>query len=575
MVPREAVEARPRSAVEILDDGWRIYFADPLLLGSLTAFFYLPAVTCLLVLLTQPLPETGSWRILLPALCALLLPLTGLSAGACQEAFHSWSEGYDASFGECLQAACQRVLYHVASQALSLVGPAALITFMVSSHLSVGNRVFGVIVFWLFTSVMALFSLTRQPSFAAGKPRFWRAFRYSFKVSGQSLDKALLLTTMRGTLLLFAVLNLHLFGIFAFWVAEHLGGFDVAYASVVCEIDNAAYTLALILLAWALLSPFSEACNYLLFVDARTRFEGLDLWNRVQDYFPVRQVGWVESSKPTVRDRWVPKTTPTLLVLGASLLTVASALATEQPLPAVTTARQEVQKIRDEVKAANPYPGGRPWMARLEAVGKRLEESAGKTGGFRWYQLALNDFPNLQQTPAVTFLDDLDTRLAMVEDSLTRPRQQPKAEAPSTDQIKSLVPPDKRNAVKKKSQKPDEQKKPDEPPPVQDDHPVQGINPAQPVGPPMVAPLALGGAANLLLIVLIGLLAAALVAGLAYVLYSYFRDRAKTPPRQAGPLTGKADDELDDPAKQDPAQLWRQADDRARAGDYLGAVRII
>jgi hypothetical protein len=214
-------------------------------------------------------------------------------------------------------------------------------------------------------------------------------------------------------------------------------------------------------------------------------------------------------------------------------------------------------------------------MGRLEAAARRLEENTGKTGGYRWFQTALADFPNLQQKPAVVYLEDLDSRLAMIEDSLARPRQQPQADAPSAEKIKSLVPPDRRNSGKKKSQKVDDPKqKPDEPP-VQDDQPVQGINPAKPAGPPMVAPVALGGAANLLLVVLLGLLLAALVAGLAYVLYSYFRDRVKTPPRQAGPLTGKADDELDDPAKQDPAQLWRQADEKARAGDYLGAVRTI
>src|SRR5204862_3303154 len=124
---------------------------------------------------------------------------------------------------------------------------------------------------------------TRQPSVAAGTPRFWRAVGYAFKASGQHFGRAFLLTALRGMLLLFAFLNLHFLGSFALWAAESLGGFDVAYASVICSLDNGAYALVLLLISWCLLVPFNEAANYLFFVDARTRFEGLDLWNRVQD----------------------------------------------------------------------------------------------------------------------------------------------------------------------------------------------------------------------------------------------------------------------------------------------------
>src|SRR5439155_17245593 len=47
MAPREAVEARPRGTVEILDDAWRLAFADAPLLLSLSALFILPALVCL------------------------------------------------------------------------------------------------------------------------------------------------------------------------------------------------------------------------------------------------------------------------------------------------------------------------------------------------------------------------------------------------------------------------------------------------------------------------------------------------------------------------------------------------
>ena len=42
-----------------------------------------------------------------------------------------------------------------------------------------------------------------------------------------------------------------------------------------------------LLLAWLLLTPFFEESNYLLYVDARARYEGLDLWYRVRRHFPL------------------------------------------------------------------------------------------------------------------------------------------------------------------------------------------------------------------------------------------------------------------------------------------------
>src|ERR1700722_20686429 len=95
MAPREATQARPRRTVEILDDAWRIYFADLPFLLALTFVFYLPASIGLVLLMVDPTPEWLPSPWLLPPVTAMLIPLTGLSAGACQEAFYSWAEGYD------------------------------------------------------------------------------------------------------------------------------------------------------------------------------------------------------------------------------------------------------------------------------------------------------------------------------------------------------------------------------------------------------------------------------------------------------------------------------------------------
>src|SRR5262249_58738481 len=114
----------------------------------------------------------GLARLALPALAAVLLPLTGLSAGACQEAFHSWAEGYRASFGECLRAALARGPNHAAAQVLALAAPVAVLACATSPWLP--GAVAGLAVLFLVPAgfALSLFGLARHPSFAAGPPRF-------------------------------------------------------------------------------------------------------------------------------------------------------------------------------------------------------------------------------------------------------------------------------------------------------------------------------------------------------------------------------------------------------------------
>src|SRR5947207_9862899 len=124
MALQDHVEVRPRSTGEILDDAWRLYLGDLPLLLALTGLFLLPAAGVALWLVAGPTPEAGWTRALLPALAALLFPLTGLASGACQEAFHLRAEGHAPRLRECLAAAGRRGLNHVTSQALMLALPA-------------------------------------------------------------------------------------------------------------------------------------------------------------------------------------------------------------------------------------------------------------------------------------------------------------------------------------------------------------------------------------------------------------------------------------------------------------------
>jgi hypothetical protein len=54
---------------------------------------------------------------------AVLLPLSGLGAGACQEAFHLWTEDRPATLGRCLRTALRRGVNHVTAEAMVLALP--------------------------------------------------------------------------------------------------------------------------------------------------------------------------------------------------------------------------------------------------------------------------------------------------------------------------------------------------------------------------------------------------------------------------------------------------------------------
>src|SRR5947209_19267818 len=138
MPPRDVVEARPRSTAELLDDAWRIYRADVPLLLALTGAVFLPAAACLAALVFYP--AGAAVGLLLVLLASLLLPATGLAAGACQEAYQSWAESYPITFGECYQAALRRGLHHAAAQALTVLPPLLVLVGLVSPTLPAGLR---------------------------------------------------------------------------------------------------------------------------------------------------------------------------------------------------------------------------------------------------------------------------------------------------------------------------------------------------------------------------------------------------------------------------------------------------
>ena len=101
-----------------MDDACRLALADAPLLLALSGLFTVPAACVSLLLLAQPQPVAWEARAVLPALAALLLPLTGLGSGACQDLLRRRAEGEPVALGGCLVRALRRGLDHAAAAAI-------------------------------------------------------------------------------------------------------------------------------------------------------------------------------------------------------------------------------------------------------------------------------------------------------------------------------------------------------------------------------------------------------------------------------------------------------------------------
>ncbi len=343
------MEIRPRTTGEILDDAWRLALADALPLLLFSTLFLIPAFVVLLLLLAEPVPA-GIAQCGLPALAALLLALTGLASGACQELFRRRAAEEPVSVRDCLAATLRHGLEHAAARAVLMGGIVLGLFVLVMPGLL------------LWTSSTSLHVLL-----AAGKGRSGTLLRELRRDAASAPLKSAAITSCRLPLLLLVALELHLLGLAVLWIADNLGGFDTALLSVELTFwSNPVYTMALFMLSWLLLTPFFEAGNFLLHTDIRTRQEGLDLQYRVQRAF----AGFLRSDAKAVpagvppSDR-IGKRIGALLLLASLFLMGHPARADEEQLEVVRSARREIETIRDEVKKAEPYPGGQRWAGRL------------------------------------------------------------------------------------------------------------------------------------------------------------------------------------------------------------------
>jgi hypothetical protein len=550
------VEIRPRTTGEVLDDAWRLALADAPFLMLFSALSLVPAFSVLLLLLARPAPAGGA-QLVLPALAALLMALTGVGSGACQELFRRRAAGEPVHAAGCLGAALRHGLEHAAARAVLLSGVLLGLPFLLMPSL----------LLWTVSTPV-------HPLIAAGAGRSGALFRELSREAAYAPIKAAAVTLSRLPLLLLLVIDLHLLAESGVWVAGDLAGFDTALLSAQLGfLQNPVYTTALFLLGWLLLAPFFEAGNFVLHTDVRTRQEGLDLLYRVQRVFPTAARG--------VRAGIL------LVLAGAAWSMAGTARAAEAQLDAVRAVRHEVEVIRGEVKAAEPYPGGRRWEGRLQQLAGRLARSGdGNARRFRWFDRALAGFGARNRDDALHVLDDLHGRLGLLEDTLSAPRQgSDGAEAskprPSREEVKSAL---RREEARKSSRsqpggkKVEEREEPrreeirrDEPAPEGQHAPGGGG------GGPRVSVPAGGGGFGPLGWGLLGGLAVAVLAVAGYLFWSSRQGgpRPPKPARETGTAAAAPADQGPHPLDESPDKLWRQAEGLAGQGRFRDAVRVL
>jgi len=570
------VEIRPRSTGEILDDAWRLALADAPVLLLFGTLFLIPAFTVLLLLLGQPVPA-GIGQCGLPALAALLLPLTGLASGACQELFRRRAANESAAASGCLASALRHGLEHAAARAALLCGclPGLLLFVCglqssASPALKLLGFLFGPLMILLLTFPLWVGSTSLPVLITNGAVRSGTLWRELRRDAAFAPGKAAAVTLCRLPLLLLAALELHLFGAAVLWIADNLGGFDTALLGAeLTFLANPVYTTALFLLSWLLLTPFFEAGNFLLHADIRTRQEGLDLQYRVQRAL----AGGTGVSPAGTSDR---RRVGVSLLLAALLLTSRSARADEAQLDAVRSVRQEIETIRDEVKKSVPYPGGQRWVGRLRSLERRLARAAGGDARrFRWFEQTITDFADRKQADALLVLDDLHRRLSLLEDTLA-PREPAEASGRSPEDIKSLLRGTegrKRERARVREPIEEERQEPERKELRREEPPAEG--PGAGGGGPRVRVHAGGGGGLSFLgwLLLGGLALAVLVVALVLFLSSPRRPRSAKPPSATG--VEAAESETRQVLEESPDALWRQAEGLAGEERFREAVRLL
>jgi hypothetical protein len=533
----DALAVEPRTTGEVLDDAWRLALREYPFLLFYTTLFWVPAFAALLLLVTRT-PSASFLIAGLVALTAVLLALTGIGSGACQDRLHRLARGR-ASRGPradhpfvSLWAALKRGPEHVAARVLLLVG----------GVLGLGCIVLPGLILWMSgATVHALLARERTPG--------WRVLGELGREAISRPAGAAAVVLTRIPLLLLAVINLHLVVLALLWAADSFAGFETGLLALQLSPANPLYVLVLFQFAWVLLSPYHEAANFLLYTDTRIRQEGLDLLYRVR-----RALAGV--------------------MIAVGLLAGATAAQARQPEAPVRAVREGVEAVLAEVREAEPYPGGGHWEPRLRDLARQFR----KVRAEPWFDQALSGFARADREGAIRRLEGLRDRLLLLEEALAPPRQEgPTRALPSTEEMKRRLPGSRAGPRKPippvKRTRPESSRQPEPEDRGEGDPADQGPS-GRPAGPGVVPPAPGGGLGDLGGWILGGLTLAVLVAALFLFLAS--RRGSRPAARKKAPTeSSDLPEEEPTPGEVAPDVLWRQADALARQGQFLEALRCL
>jgi hypothetical protein len=555
---------RPRTTGEIFDDAWRLYLSDVAGLLLVSGLFYAPLAVLVLLLVTERPPENLWIKLSLPIFTALAVPWTGIGAGACQEAFRRQP---GETLISCLGTAGRNGLQHATARAiaagLSLVG----LIFLVLPGLTIWGG-----------------SATVHAVLAGKEGRLYQAFQAAGRESQRQPGKVLSLMLGRGALMIFALLNLHTLIMVGFWIGENLAGFEwAALATGLSLIHNPTYVLILVLLAGVVLAPYSEAVNYLFHVDSQARYEGLDLWHRVQQQFRLRTLAdpprQLLAGAVDQRNHQGRSERPQFLGCLCCLLFFAwpASVQTADALTPVRNARREIAVIREEVKTKEPFPGGEFWKGRLQQLANRLDPGGDeRRGKYRWLHEAAQGFRHRNCEDTLMALESIDQKLALIEENLSAEFSADGHPAGkwSKERIKELLPADSHDSDKPtKSDSGRQRRKAEQRQIEREDERPERAGGRGDSG--LVVPARTSGLSAVGWVFFWGILLAVCAAALVIAWRNRIPKPKSAPTHEAEPKEPSLEEILSHSNPQTVAELWRQAEDLAQQGCCLEAVRSL
>jgi hypothetical protein len=551
------VDYRLRTLGEILDDGTRLLLRDLGPLYFLSTLFATPWLAMLLWCLTEP---TSAWTWLLGFAAAGLMFMGGLGPGACQELLRQRAADRRPGAWDCIRGALARAPVHMALRILWLVPllAIAIVTKTVSSMASyrwpweaqaaVGLLL--ILVFALPVLLLLLRGLTGHAQAAEGLTRLGETFRASAQEVRRQSGKAWGLLLALVCIFLLLILNLFALTLVGIMLAESLGGQDLAYATRLMSLGDSVFFTVMLVLAYLLLAPYIEIVRHLYHVDARTRYEGLDLWYRVRRQFPVAAAS---------------KSVAVVAGLLAGLLALAAGpCQAADELPANYVAVRDLRGEVNRVRAARSGGGTEAEAKKLMAQA-RIAIIAGAPAFVEgWFREDLRNFELRDEAGAREVLGILEGRLAVLEDAL-----RPAAKLPDEATVRRLADSGRDAKPREKPPPPPPPPPPDDPPEVRDPPRVRARDASSGGGVSMpweALAITLGVVAGIVLI--LGLIA-------------YLRNREKKPKKEEEKTaTAAADQALADELEQMlnvplPPNPWSQADELARQGRLRDAVRML